>query len=127
MRYTKATPEGLEALRRRCHKSTGDRESEEVLHWNRLDAAAGYVEVTGAGRLSTIGRIIDRCGSAVLGWRAAPESITLRVRIRTESGAVVFRGIEYAFAPVDMPSDFRGIQLETVAPDEEEEDSPCEP
>ena len=105
--YTVATPKGIEALKARCKGKSGGGEAEVVLHWCRMDAREGYVEVTAAGRLAIIAKIITRCGSAVLGWREATESVTLRVALRNAEGRNVFRGVPGAFAPIDVKSEAR--------------------
>lgn len=99
----KATKEGIAALRERCAGKQGHEDAESVLHWSKWDA--DHVEVYTTGRGADIARIIDRCGSAIESFSETSDGgVRLIVKVRSGDGKKVFRGIEYAFAPVDVES-----------------------
>lgn len=102
MKMKKATPEALEALAERCKGFGGGQETECNLTfegWN-----PDWVEVGGTRKLE-VAKVIERCGSAVLGFWENEHSVTLRVaRKHPETGKRVFRGFQYAFSPVDISS-----------------------
>lgn len=100
---TAATPALLNQLRAAARGLSGDQDAEAVLGWTKHDSAQGYVDFYSC-RGSDILRVIDRCGSQIISFTKRDESISLRIRIRSEGGQKVFRGMEFAFAPVDVES-----------------------
>ena len=90
------TPEDLAALRARCSGKKGDSDSETVLSRSADEEDQGFVAVFSA-RGADIARIIDRCGSQILWYHEEGEGESVDLKISTK----VFRGIEYAFTPVD--------------------------
>ena len=101
MSSIKATPERLSALREQCSGKAGHADAETVLHWDKGDP--DHVEVYTTGRGADIARIIDRCGSAIESFQRSGDSVKLRIR-KHHDGRKAFRGIEFAFAPVDVDS-----------------------
>lgn len=100
--WTKATPENLTALAAKYSGLGGDDEAETVLAWEKWEP--DRVEFTST-RGADIARLIRRCGSAVTEWVDLGESVTLRLTKKAQNGRRAFRGMEYAFAPLDVPSE----------------------
>lgn len=95
-----ATEESLASLCERCKGKSGGNEAETVLCYEAWNP--DYVEIT-TSRLADVPAIVHRCGSAVLCYWEHSESVTLRIS-RKVNGKRIFRGFEYAFAPVDVVS-----------------------
>jgi hypothetical protein len=98
------TPEQIEALVAECSGRGG---SEDELHVSVEGWRKDTVEVGGT-MLAKVGAVLRRCGSAVVSIVVirdgeALESLWLTVN-KVHNGRKVFRGPEYAFAPVDVES-----------------------
>lgn len=99
--WIKATPENLAELREECSGRVGDFEAEGSLHWCKWEPE--HVDLYSC-KGAEIAGVIDRCGSAIMKWHKHQDGVTLRIRRRTEDGKKVFRGLKFAFTPLDVES-----------------------
>jgi hypothetical protein len=100
--WTRATADNLSALAAKYGGRAGDDEAETILMWRKDDPTS--VEFTST-RGADIARMIRRCGSAVAEFVDFGESVTLRLHQKNREGRKAWRGMEYAFAPLDVESE----------------------
>ena len=87
-------PETIAALRERWSGSRGDAESESILVSSNLDLQNGQVTVW-CGRPCDAGRLLQRCGSRLIGHREEETGISLTF------DSTCFRGLHMAFKNID--------------------------
>lgn len=95
----RATPETVAALVERHKGRTGGQGAEATLMW--AASRPGFVEVT-TSRGALVTDVVRRCGSAMTRFWDCGEYVTMEFPARDAEGRKVFRGIEYAFAPIDI-------------------------
>ena len=121
-KWTRPTKANLEIIDRLCSGKGGDFEAEAVLGWSKWEADRGYVTFT-SRRGADISAVIRRCGSAIRRFSKLGDEVSFEINMKTIEGKNVFRGFQYAFAPIDIESKpLPKGAFKKTADDEEEED-----
>jgi hypothetical protein len=94
---TAATPDTLAALVAKYRGKKGDPDAESSLMTEKSKPGT-VLYYTSRG--ADIGWLVKRCGSAVVQFWDCGGSVTLEIRTEHD-GRRVFRGLQYAFAPID--------------------------